>query len=306
MSTQNNATSAVASESKTICFPPTHIIPPTSGKHTHTAIILHGHSGTPSTFEPRLLALRPSSSTNTSSDDSLITLFPTLRLVFPGASTLYSRRLKTHVSSWFQAASYSDMRVGQELQLPGLSASVRHILRTIDDEVALLGGHAERVVLGGWSQGSATGLWTMLCGDAYWHGDSHLGGFFGIGPWMSFVDEVSEIVSDVDGVKKSVESNVVKGVGFLKERIDLSGEVNAETAKKLANTPVLLGHGIGDAIVPIALGRKIRDMLRKLGMTVEWQEFNGAPDEGHWVKEPEQFDGIVKFLTNIIQKDGQN
>jgi len=304
MSAQNNDTPASGPEA--ICFPPTHIISPSSGKHTHTAIILHGHSGNPSTFASRLLALRPSYSSSISSDDSLTTLFPTLRLIFPAASTLYSRRLKTHVSSWFQAASYSDMRAGQELQLPGLSASVRHILRIIDDEVALLGGHAERVILGGWSQGSATGLWTVLCGAARLHGESHLGGFFGIGPWMSFADEVSEIVSDVDAVEESAESNVVKGVGFLKERIDLSGEVNAETAKKLASTPVLLGHGIDDAIVPITLGRKIRDMLRKMGMTVEWQEFTGAPDEGHWVKEPEQFDSIVKFLKNFIQKDSQN
>ena len=307
MSSQNDTTLAPTSATERISFPPVHIIP-SSEKHTHTAILLHGHSGTATSFAARLLALRPSASTNTSisSDDSLTALFPTLRLVFPGASTLYSRRLNAHVSSWFEAASYSDMRVGQALQLPGLAASVRHILRIIDDEVKLLGGDAQRVVLGGWSQGSATGLWTVICGAASRNVEKSLGGFFGIGPWMSFVDELSEVISDVDGEDETTERNAIKGIGFLKQRIDLPGDVNAEAAKNLANTPVLLGHGIDDAVVPISLGRNICAVLRRMGMTVEWQEFTGASDEGHWVKEPEQFDGIVKFLKQFVETSKQN
>jgi len=31
---------------------------------------------------------------------------------------------------------------------------------------------------------------------------------------------------------------------------------------------------------------------------VEWHEYTGAENEGHWIKEPEGFDEIVKFLRS--------
>lgn len=194
------------------------------------------------------------------------------------------------------------------------------MLRVIEEEVRLVGGDASRVVLGGWSQGAATGLWTLLCGAATGYGRSEneagdkgdlvgaLGGFFGIGAWMSFIDEVHNLVHEnveEDEVGFETERNAIEGVGFLRAKIDLSGGVDAVAGEKLAATPVLLGHGSDDAIVPVRLGRKIRDVLRKMGIKVEWQEFSGAPDQGHWVKEPEQFDGIVEFLREFVQKSGE-
>lgn len=67
------------------------------------------------------------------------------------------------------------------------------------------------------------------------------------------------------------------------------------------STPVLLLHGTDDAWVDVGLGRQAHRSLTKAGMQVDWHEFSGAENEGHWVKEPEGFDVIVLFLGAALQ-----
>ncbi|OJD18169.1 hypothetical protein AJ78_01781 [Emergomyces pasteurianus Ep9510] len=69
----------------------------------------------------------------------------------------------------------------------------------------------------------------------------------------------------------------------------------AETEAMLT-TPVLLLHGTDDAWIDVELGRQAHRSLKELGMQVDWEEYSGAENEGHWVKEPEGVDTIVKFL----------
>lgn len=45
------------------------------------------------------------------------------------------------------------------------------------------------------------------------------------------------------------------------------------------------------------LGRQALRILQEVMMApVEWSEFSGAEGDGHWIKEPEGFDMIVRFL----------
>jgi lysophospholipase-2 len=68
------------------------------------------------------------------------------------------------------------------------------------------------------------------------------------------------------------------------------------------HTPISLGHGLDDAYVDIQLGRAARDALTKAGYCVEWKEYKGAEEEGHWLKEPEQVDDIASFLKQAAEK----
>ena len=52
----------------------------------------------------------------------------------------------------------------------------------------------------------------------------------------------------------------------------------------ILDTPVFLGHGTQDEIINIRNGELARDVLRKLGLQVEWRSYK----DGHWYTEPEE------------------
>src|SRR5690606_31072222 len=97
--------------------------------------------------------------------------------------------------------------------------------------------------------------------------------------------------------KASEPVKIVKGMIELGEGIG-GGEGES---KKLLQTPMWLGHGEDDAYVDVDLGRRARGSVEAIGMRVEWKAYTGAEEEGHWLKEPEEFDDIVAFLKGIIQ-----
>jgi phospholipase/carboxylesterase len=61
--------------------------------------------------------------------------------------------------------------------------------------------------------------------------------------------------------------------------LSLSGVVRAldgsdhAPEEKLRGFPVFAAHGTEDPLIPIVLGRKLRDDLVRLGMDVEWHEY---------------------------------
>jgi predicted esterase len=59
------------------------------------------------------------------------------------------------------------------------------------------------------------------------------------------------------------------------------------------HTPVFIGHGTQDSTVPIHMGVRVRDLLVRLGMNVRWKTYY----HGHWWKEPQEMNDIVKFLN---------
>ncbi|TGZ79863.1 alpha/beta-hydrolase [Ascodesmis nigricans] len=244
-------------------FPLLHIYPPTA-EHTHTVILLHGRGSDGPELAEDLFAGR-----NLSSD------FPSIRWVFPTATTQRSTVFQEDMTEWFDIYSLSDPDSRGELQLPGLRNSVEYILGLIEDEVQRLQGDAEKVILGGISQGMATSVWALLAGGR------KLGGFVGMSGWFPFAGE-AEKGSPVEAVRS---------------RIGLEGWGENE----VQHTPAWLGHGEDDAYVDIEVGKRAREILGRVLLKVESKTYKGAEEEGHWIKEPEEFEDIAGFLGGIIR-----
>lgn len=68
----------------------------------------------------------------------------------------------------------------------------------------------------------------------------------------------------------------------------------------LLSIPAFLSHGTDDAFVDVSLGHQAHRILTEIGLQAEWREYVGADNEGHWIKEPEGFDDIVKFLEKCV------
>ena len=69
------------------------------------------------------------------------------------------------------------------------------------------------------------------------------------------------------------------------------------TASRAANnaTPLFMGHGLADAVIPVALAMSSRDLLRKSGVPVEWHEYPMA----HSVC-PAEIADIREFLLRTL------
>lgn len=63
------------------------------------------------------------------------------------------------------------------------------------------------------------------------------------------------------------------GIAGMSGYLPLSASTAAERHTANARTPVFLGHGLQDEIVPIDRGRAARDQLRELGHPLEWHEY---------------------------------
>jgi phospholipase/carboxylesterase len=81
---------------------------------------------------------------------------------------------------------------------------------------------------------------------------------------------------------------------YLPLRRELPGERQAAND----GTPIFMAHGIADPMLPLALGSASRDILRKLGYTVEWHEY----PMGHSVCVEEIAD-IRRFLFRVLAKE---
>jgi phospholipase/carboxylesterase len=78
--------------------------------------------------------------------------------------------------------------------------------------------------------------------------------------------------------------------------IALSGYLHIAEAdlQELANKtlpPILIAHGTSDPVVPVSTARNTRDLFERLGVTVEYEEY----DMSHEIR-PETCDRIQKFI----------
>lgn len=62
--------------------------------------------------------------------------------------------------------------------------------------------------------------------------------------------------------------------------------------EKLRGLPVFAAHGLHDTLLPIELGRTVRDELKRLGLDVEWHEY----PMGHMVV-PQEIDDARRWLA---------
>ncbi|OJJ99187.1 hypothetical protein ASPACDRAFT_1888799 [Aspergillus aculeatus ATCC 16872] len=262
----------------TMAFPTPHIHPPQT-THTHTAILLHGRGSNGPEFADELF------SSLTSHNKSLPDALSTWRWVFPTSRDRLSTRFQEEICSWFDAYSLSDVQERQDLQIEGLRESVSFILDILEQEISLLDGRASHVYLGGVSQGMATALWTLFCAGG--RIERCLGGVVGFCGWVPFAREIEGLIQRAAGddmlrIQRLVCGFCVQTLGFSQSYEEVESQ--------------------DDIWVPVELGRQALQVVKGLAAgAVEWMEYAGAEGDGHWIKEPEGFDVILKFLRGGSQ-----
>lgn len=219
-----------------MAYPPPFIVEPQPGHpHTHTAILLHGRSSTAEEFATDLFSLKTSTPQRT-----LPECFPFFRWVFPDAGQRWCTLFRGKQSAWFDTFSLDDLSERQDLQVSGLRDGIHFVKSTLEKEVENLGGRAERVILGGFSQGSATVLWSLFTGAAM--GNGRLGAFVGLGAWMPFTREAKKAVSVEDSIisRDQRAGNLVASFSGI---LGIDSLSSADVGANLQQTPVYLGHG---------------------------------------------------------------
>jgi lysophospholipase-2 len=277
-------------ETKEGSFGPIHIINPKSD-HTHTAIMLHGRGSTGQEFAQDFLE------STLSDETSLPEKLSGYRWVFPSSQELWSTAFQETMPAWFEAHSLTDITMHQHLQISGLRDSVGHVVGIIDQEVERLDGDPQRLVLGGISQGGAIGLWTILC---LRNAATRPGAVVVTNTWLPFADNIGRVISGeqmLDSSHQDVEfDSFVEQMMIVKSTSGVTTDVDQDLSRL---SPVFIGHGVDDAYVDVALGRQAACVLSQAGMLVEWREYAGAEEEGHWFKVPEEMDDILQFLIRV-------
>jgi predicted esterase len=112
--------------------------------------------------------------------------------------------------------------------------------------------------------------------------------------WLPFANKIEDLQLPEDAAGRKLDLMIPKLL------LDIIGckEIQANTSaiETMLSTPVLLLHGTDDAWIDVGLGRQAYRTLTNAGMHVDWKEYSGAENEGHWIREPEGFDAIVTFL----------
>ncbi|KAG9501588.1 hypothetical protein J7337_007279 [Fusarium musae] len=276
--------------SQSEAFGPTYIVEPTES-HTHTVVLLHGRGSSGEEFAQELLE-----ETLLSDQSSLAQKLPSWRWVFPSSRELWSTAFEEDMPAWFEASSLTDTIARQDLQIPGIRQSISYIKTILDQEIERLGGDTSRVVLGGISQGAAVAIWTLLCLDSV---ERPLGAFFATNTWLPFASSIENYLSNEQ------KSPIDTGTEFVAGMLAQSKVSHPQSRERPPSTTVFLGHGTDDAYVDVELGRKARDIIIQAGFTVEWREYQGAEQEGHWFKAPEEVDDLLNFLMKHVEKPKQ-
>ncbi|KAF2257076.1 alpha/beta-hydrolase [Trematosphaeria pertusa] len=218
-------------------YPSPYIVEPETGyPHTHTVILLHGRSSTAQEFATDIFSLKTSTP-----DQKWRSTFPGIRWVFPDAGQRWCTPFKEERSAWFDTYSLDDLSMRQDLQVSGLRDGIHLVKDIIEAEVERLAGQADRIILGGFSQGSAIALWSLFTGAAMTKGP--LGAFVGLSAWMPFTKKAKEVFH----AGESGEAQACQIHGLMDTFCEILGIgplASAEAAQdKLRRMPVYLGHG---------------------------------------------------------------
>lgn len=265
-------------------YPAPHIIPPKS-RHTRTIILLHGRGSTGPEFAAELL--REGRST---AGATLAQHLPGCKWVFPGASARRSSVFHEDLTEWFDVHSLTDPQARAEAQVEGLRQGIEYVRGVVARELEALRGDAERLVLGGISQGAAMAVHVLLSGR------KRLGGFVGFCGWMPFAADVERIGKEGDG-----RARLELLAEFYRSTLGLQSEgLVGDLEKEALSTPTFLSSSVDDDIVDVSLGRQAKALLEGLGMRVAWREY---ADGGHWLNEPHGIDDLVGFLETVGNVD---
>ncbi|TPX54276.1 hypothetical protein SeMB42_g00347 [Synchytrium endobioticum] len=214
---------------------------PARSTHTATLFFLHGLGDSGSGWAQTGRMMQPA--------------LPHVKMVFPDApSRPVTLNLGMTMPAWFDiyelgAAAGNNSRTDDQ----GMNETLRSIAGWIKDEIAS-GIPAHRIVLGGFSQGSAMSLLHAVTTD------QKLAGFIALSGWLPQATALQS-----------------------------SSEVNKDT-------PIFLGHGDQDEVVPWKFGEQTYKAFKDAGWKVEMKTYEGM---GHSAG-ADEFEDILAFLLKTI------
>ncbi|ORY12321.1 Alpha/Beta hydrolase protein [Clohesyomyces aquaticus] len=277
-------------------YPQPYILGPQPGNnHTHTVILFHGRSSTAKEFASDLISLQA-----TERGQGLVSCFPTFRWVFPDAGQQWCTAFKDKRSAWFDTFSLNDLSKRQDLQVAGLRDALGLAKDIIKNEVDCLGGHSRRVVIGGFSQGAATALWSLFTGVAA-STCGALGGFISLSGWMPFTAEATNAVALSGSSTGSPCSRINDLSTVFLDILGVEPLVSAEAIHEMVQAmPVFLGHGSDDELINVSNCHALSLIFHALQADVEVHVYEGAERDGHWIKEPEELGDVVRFIQKCF------
>ncbi|KAH7116877.1 Phospholipase/carboxylesterase/thioesterase [Dendryphion nanum] len=159
--------------------------------------------------------------------------FEEVKFVFPNAPSIpITLNMGMRMPGWYDIKSLRDL-VDREEDEEGIKRSQEYFHSLVDAEVAD-GIPANRVVLGGFSQGGAM---SILSGVTY---KSQLGGIVGLSCYLLLQKKIKDMIP-------------------------------AENPNK--ETPIFLGHGDADQVVAHKYGKMSADELKRLGYNVDFRTY---------------------------------
>ncbi|OCK81572.1 acyl-protein thioesterase 1 [Lepidopterella palustris CBS 459.81] len=159
--------------------------------------------------------------------------FSEVAFIFPSAPNIpVTLNYGMRMPGWYDIKSLGDLASREEDE-EGIMRSRDYFHSLINTEIAK-GIPADRIVIGGFSQGGAMSL---LSGVTYPH---KLGGIFGLSCYMLLRSKIQELVP--------------------------AGNPNKDT-------PIFMGHGDADQVVAHKWGQMTADELKKQGWSVEFRTY---------------------------------
>ncbi|KAK2031463.1 alpha/beta-hydrolase [Colletotrichum zoysiae] len=291
-------------------FPTPLVVPPLKQPHLHSLIFLHGRGSSARIFAPPFL-----SAPVRGPDSSILTLreaLPHTRFTLPTAprsrATLYRRSI---INQWYDGSGD-----WEETVLGNARETVTFVHALITEESKLVGG-ADRVFLGGFSQGCAAAL---LC-SLLWEGDP-LGGILGMCGMLPMANTIESVLSErihvmddkhqeaasVDSDDDVFESSnhessfgreerepktspIEQVLIIIREEIDLAPH-SSKVEPTFQKTPVFLGHGSKDDKVLPRHSQQACRILQLMGCNVNFRIYS---DLGHWYSEDMLKDIVEAF-----------
>jgi predicted esterase len=282
-----------APQAKAGVYPDPWVVPPLSGTHKQTIIILHGRGDRAAQFGPEILFW------SIPEHETLQKAFPDAKFIFPGAALRQAKlNNRALTSQWFDSGhpGLQQGRKYDELQIEGLRESTKFLHGLIKDAITEVG--ASSVVVGGLSQGGAASMAAMLL----WNREP-IAAWFGLCTRLPFclrIQEALDAAEEQDGIfessgkKHARMPRLDQAKDWMAEMIDFK-DLPAELDKdnSASRGPIFLGHGTADALVPMKLGEDTTTLLRSLELQVSWNQYEGL---SHWYSN-DMLKDLVEFVA---------
>jgi predicted esterase len=245
---------------------PKDLIVPSIKEHKQSFILLHRKGDVANAFGPGLLWA------DAKGFGTFPEIFPHAKFIFPQAPKRESARAKGwKLFQWFDNWGYDeDAEDKEDLKVEGLQETTAMVHDLLKQEIELVG--AENVVLGGLSQGCAASHVAILT----WQGEP-LAGCFQMCGHLPFRAQIE--AAELDKSAGETSTSGLRAHSWIREKLDLPNSETASRAPPFMQTPIFIGHGDEDEVVPTRLGREAGKCFEQLGAQSEYHEYKGL---AHW------------------------